>query len=164
MSGSRHDHIVLDSSDGVNAATGGVVKRFKAGGNLLIGDAVYLSAADTVNKATGTAGNRLLAVGIVVGGSSYLGGKYEVAPKGMVGQAAASTNGYVHVLIHGIAYGIADGTITLHQQVQLGATTAGRLANNATSDATVITGTILGIALEAQTTTGAAFKVLVSKF
>ena len=148
------------------AEVGGIVRRFKAGATLLIGDAVHLSAEDTVNKTIGTAALRRQSVGIVVGGQSFqkAGGADDVATAStQVGNTAATVNQWVLVLVHGIAWGVADAAVVINTPVSLGATTAGRLDDN-TLDATSTLGEFLGLSLDTATTPGDKIKVLVGKF
>jgi hypothetical protein len=162
MSATTRLPYVNNSNSYANAEVGGTVKRFKAGGTLLIGDAVYLSAEDTVNKATGVAGgNRRVSVGVVVGGQSYqkAGGSDRVAVASTeTGATAATSNQWVLVQISGIAWAVADAAVTVNTMVALGATTAGRL-----DDVTFAAGDMLGIALDTATSGGDKIKVLICK-
>jgi hypothetical protein len=165
MGATRYPFLLLDDGDAGHADIGGIVKKFKAAGTLLIGDCVYLSAEDTVTKATGTAAIRRACVGIVVGGSSFTPGeRRRIATKSTdVGSTAALINGTVLVLIHGICWAVSDAAITINTPVAQGATTAGRV-DDITLDATTTVGEFIGIALDTAGGAAATIKLLVSKF
>jgi hypothetical protein len=127
----REDDVVAASTE----MSGGHVIRLLAGATLKIGDAVFISAARTVNKST-TASDHTKRCGIVVGGKAT---NMEVVTDTALYDVmnAALVNEEVLVLISGICYVIADGTIGAGDAIAPSTTLAGRVR-----PATAVTSTI----------------------
>lgn len=151
MSDARHNTTnypwitnALDNAVASWGPVGGIVKRYKAGAILKLGDVVYHSATDTVNKSN-TAANYQAMAGVVVGWEDR-NGKYFMNSTADVGLACASGDD-VFVCYLGVAWVVADAATTQFAKISQGATTAGRVDDGAGAAA----GQTLGIALDAAT-------------
>ena len=140
-------------------AVGGLIVQAKAGGTLLIGDAVFISAAGTVNKST-VAADHTKQCGLVVGGQRY--GHRQIVQRQLdVGLQAALVNEFVYVCIKGLAWGVAQAAIaTAGVPVKPDVTTAGRLLT-ATLGAGADEGKLLGKAWQTAAGAASVFLVLV---
>lgn len=160
--GTNHGFLQPEEADQGRALPGGIVKRFKAAAQLLIGDAVLYSAVDTVTK-TATATDHDQRIGIVVGGARTHGSI--ISGSDALGEIAAEADEDVLVCIAGICWGVADAnTVAFGDKLRLGTTTAGRLLDGAdTTDlAAGITGRIVGTALDSAAAAGDPIRVLVA--
>lgn len=151
--------LLTDEGGDTELACGGLVIRAKAGGTLLVGDAVFISAAGTVNKSV-TAADHLKAAGIVIGGRNF--GRHAIQREGDVGLTAALVNEEVYVCQLGLCWGVAQAAITAGAYVKPDTTTAGRLLTATVTTDLVAgdTGRMIGRAWEAAS--GVADKFLVN--
>jgi len=166
LSGHRPTNFVWQLRNDANGedagafATGGDVIVCTAAAALNIGDAVFLSAAFTVNKSA-VAGNQALVCGVVVGGvpRTVESATLEVIQRaGDIGLQAAAVNDPVLVCVSGLCVAVADGAITIGQQLKLSSTTSGRVTPATTgTDA----GKILGKAFDVASGAGVLLRVLV---
>jgi hypothetical protein len=138
-------------SDAV-ADIGGATIEYTAGGNLNLGDAVYVSAADTVNKSI-VAADIAKYVGVVVGGAKLA--NYVNTEKNKYGVIqAAATGERVIVQRAGIAYVITEAAYAATTNIVPSTTTAGRMLTNAAARGN-------GILLEASSGAGAVAKAII---
>lgn len=137
-------------SDAV-ADIGGPTIEFTAGGNLNLGDSVYLSAANTVNKSI-VAGDIAKFVGVVVGGAKLA--RYVNTEQNKYGVIqAAAANEMVIVQVKGIAYVLTEAAYAAGTHLSVSGTTAGRMITNASRSTAIL--------IEASTGVGAAAKALI---
>lgn len=110
-----------------NSTPGGRVVRLKAGGTLVIGDAVYMSGDLTVNKAAASAAQQKLRIGIIVGGQSFNSDGEVATDSNLFGQTAATVNQWVLVCFHGVTYVKVAAAIAVGRSLVLDTATAGRV-------------------------------------
>lgn len=139
MGFSNFPFLMGQENDADVAQVGGRIIRLTAGGTLLTGDAVYLSAALTVNKSA-TAANAKYRMGIIVGGASFSQAREVATDANLMGKTAATVGQVVYVLISGIYWVLAQGTINLHDQIKLSGTTSGAVVAGAVLSAGTLTG------------------------